>query len=613
MKTSLLYHVCAGLLFIASPIAHAADIPNADDQQLLEDARAAIQKFDGAAAIEKLDRYLQKHPDDLDAIRDAVMARLLLPQVDDKQREIAWYMIRRYVKERPNDLRGRQLYLSFLVTREEFEEAYKTADWILKRDPRDLNTLWTKVSVAEKLGHTDDAADALARYAELAPPHYQTQILVVQAMRRLNRPGEEIVAHAEKLMQANPNDGRLKLVAGAAAAASGRRKEAIGWLRDAAAEKSDEVTYVESICNWLDFVGLTEEAARLALDRTATLKDDGALAGLAASFLGRADKWDQALAAARLLRANTAESQMTADVMVAECLLNLKDPSGALKQLDGYLRAAREKPDEYEQVIATAARAMIANNQTQKADALLWPLTEKSDLWRATWMDLAKQFTASAGARTWLEKIQGRISEDDLQEQLSLADAWQSAGLQLKDDGLIKGGIERTRAIESNPKADAEIFFILSNMAERRKDRATSAKYLRKSLELKSDFATAQNNLAMILADDPQTVGEAMELAKKAVAAQPNSAFIQDTVAYVAVKSDDFPTAVDALTKAANLAPGEPFFRINLAWCLLKDKKRPAAKRLFKEVEAMGIDESKLIDPAPERLKELRGEFGDGK
>ncbi len=105
-------------------------------------------------------------------------------------------------------------------------------------------------------------------------------------------------------------------------------------------------------------------------------------------------------------------------------------------------------------------------------------------------------------------------------------------------------------------------------------------------MELDPNLAYSLNNLAMMLCDRGD-LKESLSLAQRAVAADPASASIRDTLAYVQLKVKDYPKAQESLKMAVKLQPQEIKWRIKLAQAYEQAGETQELSKLLDEIEAM--------------------------
>ncbi|BHH86305.1 tetratricopeptide repeat protein [Desulforhopalus sp. 52FAK] len=98
---------------------------------------------------------------------------------------------------------------------------------------------------------------------------------------------------------------------------------------------------------------------------------------------------------------------------------------------------------------------------------------------------------------------------------------------------------------------------------------AEAMNHYRKVLKLKEDFSPAANNLAWLVASDPDgDLGEALMLAMRAKQVNPDSPAIADTLGWVHLKRESYSLAKTQFEFALEKAPDHPTMRYHLALAL---------------------------------------------
>src|SRR5204863_6083002 len=115
----------------------------------------------------------------------------------------------------------------------------------------------------------------------------------------------------------------------------------------------------------------------------------------------------------------------------------------------------------------------------------------------------------------------------------------------------FKKAIDKLDAIISrNPKAASTwmqkgLIYQLNNQ----NDKAVES--YRQAVSINKSFSPALNNLAVLLAENPKQLDEALEFANRARAASPTNAYIGDTLGWILYKTRDLNGARRILTECA--------------------------------------------------------------
>ncbi|HHB75591.1 MAG TPA: tetratricopeptide repeat protein, partial [Desulfobulbus sp.] len=109
-------------------------------------------------------------------------------------------------------------------------------------------------------------------------------------------------------------------------------------------------------------------------------------------------------------------------------------------------------------------------------------------------------------------------------------------------------------------------------------------------LAVQPDFAAAANNLAWLLAEEPEPdLGEALRLAMIAKEQLPDEVHIIDTLGWVHYKRKSYSLARNEFAQAVEKQPDMPILRYHLALALFGEgKKTQAIKELKRTLAGKG-------------------------
>ena len=119
---------------------------------------------------------------------------------------------------------------------------------------------------------------------------------------------------------------------------------------------------------------------------------------------------------------------------------------------------------------------------------------------------------------------------------------------------------------------------------------AEAEKRYLKALEIDPHAAMAANNLAWMYAEGGTNLETAMQLARAAKAARPDSPEINDTLGWVAYKKGLHQAAVPALEQAVTLAPDRAAYHYHLGMAYLKANDWTRARASLQRALALGTD-----------------------
>lgn len=206
---------------------------------------------------------------------------------------------------------------------------------------------------------------------------------------------------------------------------------------------------------------------------------------------------------------------------------------------DAALMVASLLEDQGQSDLATAAYAMIAPTD---------PAFYVAEIGRA------KTLTATGKGDAAIEVLQGlaRSNPGVLAAQLALADALRRAE---KFGDAIKA---YDAAIALVPKPDARhwpLFYSRAICKEQNADWPSAEADFRKALALQPDQPQVLNYLGYSFLDRNENLDEALNMIKRAVAAEPESGYIVDSLAWALYRLGRYEDAVAPMEKASLLEP----------------------------------------------------------
>ena len=139
--------------------------------------------------------------------------------------------------------------------------------------------------------------------------------------------------------------------------------------------------------------------------------------------------------------------------------------------------------------------------------------------------------------------------------------------------------------IKDHPR-DVAFRSYLAQAAMTRNDYATAVREYRVLVEMRPDSPVLLNNLAFAAGQvkDPR----AIEYAEKAYKLAPDYPAVLDTLGVLLVEAGATERGIAILQQAANLAPGTPSIRLNLARALIRGGRNDAAKKELEVLAKLG-------------------------
>lgn len=358
--------------------------------------------------------------------------------------------------------------------------------------------------------------------------------------------------------------------------------------------------------------GRLEDAATVATRTMQVLPRAAEPARTASMALAASGRWDELLAVARRWRAYAPEQAISADVLIASAHIGMGQPRQALSQLEPYLPAAQQSPEQYAQVLTIWAEAKLLLGQPDQVAEKLRPWARDGAAWRGRWMGLAnyRGVDQSLAAR-WLHEIAALVPADALEEQIHLAQAWQQlyrrSGQQEYQQITRQLIVQlRQRVADHAAGVTGGQLQTVAGLCQGEGELQAAEALYRAALQKDKELVIAMNNLAMLLARRDGDLAEAAKLAADAVQTRPEIAAFQDTLGYVQAKRGQLEQALESLGKAVELEPGNCTYRINLAWTLLEHGQREKALTELNQVETYQPGSLHLNQEVSSRLQLLR-------
>lgn len=321
-----------------------------------------------------------------------------------------------------------------------------------------------------------------------------------------------------------------------------------------------------------------DDAAKIAAQAMRDFPAEYEPAWLAAEAYAAAGQWMESLRAAENWRNRALGRAEGADLLIAEAQIQLGESSRALETLRPYVDSSGETAQAaYSPALVQQARALITAGQPAEAAALLQPrLTASADSddarkaatqWRMAWVRLAaSEIKDETTAAEWLLQVTPHIPEAEPGERLMLASGWYAlANRNAAPDNPSRQSARATLdALAARPAADAKLFFDLAVVADLGKDYAQAETWYLRALDSDPTLAVARNNLAMRYVLEERRLDDALKLAREAVQAEPENANYHDTLAQVQAALGNYDDAIQSLTRAAELQPGQRKWRDNI-------------------------------------------------
>ena len=324
------------------------------------------------------------------------------------------------------------------------------------------------------------------------------------------------------------------------------------------------------------------------------------------SFLIRRGAWTDVLNAAKTWRERAPVQDISPSAVAAEALLRLNRPAEAVAELTPRIGRALDQPSANRPAIRIFAVGLVRTSRTDDARRILGGLAAADPAWRTEPLRSPPEWIGDAGAaKAWLALCRELLPAGDADALLALAKAEGGIATALGAKDLRDEARALVEPLTKRPDASADAHFVAGTLALDAGDApAAKAAYLA-ALARDGKRLDALNNLAMVLAD----LGEheqAVEAARKAVAAAPAVAELHDTLAYTLRKASRFEEAKASLTAATRLEPANATWKVGLAEVLWDAGDADGARRVLAELEDMIAAGPELPAETRRRLADVR-------
>lgn len=589
-----------------------------------------------------------------------VLANFLANRVDDPERAEEAFRQARGVH--PESASIRTAYLEHLVSEERYEDAEKVLRDAIELEPENLQLRISLAGNLREQGRDDEADQVLEQMTEDFPLAASWEVL---GRARLDAEDYERARAAfEKAVTYAPDEERLRFLLAEAVVRSGDFEEARrlageferepyrhfveGLIALEREEHENALERFESgLRHWPDNAGARYNAgvAARALgdwDRATEEFTEAARTEMVAAR--NSDEPFQTDAAMQLARIELRRGRPASAIHWARVQARHSDDDAeaallmarALRQSGQIAQARAALQRLLDTAYGSEARAELAEleyeqGNEERADALV-EAAEPGDI---SVLSVAVSHDVESGeAEAAIERLDGAAASGEYDEvglRALRGRALHMAGRSQKAEETLRAVLERDpehapslaalgTVLATQGKVE-EAIGLLERAAELQPGEASHHYYagqlllaagrteeaedhLRAAAQIDPGHAEARNDLAWLLAQHPERLDEAYELASDAYALNDASAFA-DTLGWIHYLRGEYPMAVDLLSRAAQQAPGDPIVRYHLGMALarhgessraLEELRAAVQTGGFSEVENARLEIARLED-----------------
>ncbi|HMD47912.1 MAG TPA: tetratricopeptide repeat protein [Bryobacteraceae bacterium] len=491
--------------------------------------------------------YGRKQPDDAEKVLKSIVDRPAdFPQADmlvgdfhalARNPEKA---LEDYRRGESRDHEHQQVYqervASMLATLGRRDEALKSADAMLAKDPKNLFARTLKVQLLDEIGGTQNLTTAATMAGDLAkeaPANARVQMLAGQTALRKGTP-DQAFAYFQQAAKADP---RLEAAQLSLARMEMLRKNYSGVLQHADAA-----------------LAIRRNGPNARLFRVIGLTGTRAYA--------------QAKLEAEQLASDTKDAPQV-EMQLGIIALG----QGRYSQAEDYFRKLYKEGSPDIQPLAGLVNAYEAEHQPERALQLMQAEVQKSPDSPGKAALLVATEEAAGKTDQALAELQKVAAQNPKSADVQV----RIAQLEIKHDHPAEAlqALQKAQQLAPDGKGlDMDIGSVEDQMGKK----ADAIASYRKALAKTPDNPLVLNNLAFLLADTGGNLTEAQQMVTTAIRKAPNVPQLQDTLAWVQLKQHNEAAALRILATLTSEHPNEANFRYHYAVALNDTGNRSAAK-----------------------------------
>ncbi len=157
-----------------------------------------------------------------------------------------------------------------------------------------------------------------------------------------------------------------------------------------------------------------------------------------------------------------------------------------------------------------------------------------------------------------------RHYQQALKSDPDLVEAYYNMALIAVREGRLDEAVEYYEAVLQRKPNMAEAHYLVGKIYTEQKQYEKAESAYQRAIEIMPSFADAYERLAYLYGIWGRHLDEALELSKKAVELQPNSAVYLNTLSWLYYLDKDYVRAFEAIKKASMLQPGNPLYQEGL-------------------------------------------------
>jgi tetratricopeptide (TPR) repeat protein len=250
------------------------------------------------------------------------------------------------------------------------------------------------------------------------------------------------------------------------------------------------------------------------------------------------------------------------------------------------VQAVKDQPTRNPDLTAIVTRMLVATGKQDDVSAILKPLVPTDPIWRRMYLSLAAGgVTSASAAGEWIKNAAGAAPAGALDEQFTVARAWQEMGARLNDAGAIASARDILKNLVDHPGLGTAPLLMLASLDTDAGDLSPAEDLYRRALKIDANLPDAMNNLAYILVTHSGDLNEAKDLVTRAIGISPNVGAFHDTLARINEALDDRDAAQQEFSEALRLDPDSLDARIGLSRTLRAAGNRDKAQQELQRID----------------------------
>jgi tetratricopeptide (TPR) repeat protein len=229
-----------------------------------EEGMQAAQRGDASVAVQRLEAYLGRYPEDVEALVAYAHARPLVTMPKGGHLAATIRTLRYLLKLEPGRLEQRKALCELYAKTGYVTETVDTADQILGVDPNDPKIVGLRAAALTRLKRNEEALKAVERWCELDPDNVDAHLTRLFVLRQLDRPTDAIVAIADAVAKSHPDDARFETLQGYARVLTGDMMGAVAFYTKAAGRPVADVIAGRMLLSHLDQMRMAEQSVAVA-------------------------------------------------------------------------------------------------------------------------------------------------------------------------------------------------------------------------------------------------------------------------------------------------------------------------------------------------------------